>query len=74
MNGTGIIVKYQDKFLVVERTDNQQWTSPGGGIEDYERPDDAAIRELREESGIAVTRNDLQFVGVLQDPEKPHPS
>jgi len=69
-NGTGIIVKHEDKFLVVQRTDNGQWTSPGGGIEDYERPDDAAVRELLEESGIAVTREDLIPIELIVNTER----
>lgn len=30
------------------------WLPPGGHIEPHELPDDAAIREVREETGIAV--------------------
>src|SRR4051812_14319580 len=42
----------------------QMWLPPGGHIEPHELPDDAAIREVAEEAGIAVELVGERGVGV----------
>jgi 8-oxo-dGTP pyrophosphatase MutT (NUDIX family) len=36
-----------------------RWITPGGGIDPGESPIQAAVRELREETGISVSHSDL---------------
>lgn len=52
--GCGVIVIKDGKILVGTRKDNGLICGPGGHIEFGETPEDAAIRETREEFGINV--------------------
>ena len=51
----------------------RQWFPPGGHIHRAELPCDAAVREVREESGLEVellsSRSSIGQVGVLSQPE-----
>ena len=54
-NGVGIVVlNQQNKVFVAKRIDNPKdfWQMPQGGIDDGEKPIDAAYRELDEETGM----------------------
>lgn len=42
------------KLLLVHHKDLNKWVQPGGHIEDNETPEDAAIREVFEETGLKV--------------------
>jgi 8-oxo-dGTP pyrophosphatase MutT (NUDIX family) len=46
--------KPKKKILLVKRRDVQIWVIPGGGIEDGETPEEAAVREVKEENGYEI--------------------
>lgn len=53
----------RDRVLLVRHVEGNDWTSPGGMVEPYETPTNAAVREMWEETGlhVALTR----IVGVF---------
>lgn len=65
--GVGVLVVKDGKFLCGIRSDTGEITSPGGHIEKGETPEQAAIRETKEEFGITPT--DLKRVGCLKSPD-----
>ena len=53
----------EGRILLVRRSDDGQWCLPCGWVEPNESPEDAAVREAREETGLEVKSGDL--VGVF---------
>jgi 8-oxo-dGTP pyrophosphatase MutT (NUDIX family) len=55
--GAKCLVEYDNKFLFVRLAyAHKKWTIPGGGIKKNESPEDAAKREIREETGVYLSR------------------
>ncbi len=51
------------RVLLVRHVEGNLWTTPGGMVEPYETPADAAVRETWEETGIGVELE--RIVGVF---------
>ena len=49
-----IIDPYTKKILLIKHKKNRRWTQPGGHIEGDETPEEAALREVYEETGLRV--------------------
>lgn len=67
--GVGVLVVQDGRFLCGTRLKGGSVGGPGGHIEAGESPEDAAIRETREEFGI--TPKDLMPVAFLSDLKPP---
>ncbi len=40
------------KVLLLRKTDERRWCLPKGGVEEGEKPEEAALREIMEETGL----------------------
>lgn len=58
------------RLLVVYDAFKQHWTVPGGVVEAGEDPRSAAVREAREEAGVAVTAGALLGVFAMSWPDR----
>lgn len=69
--GASIIVEDgQGRILMQQRSDDGNWSYPGGRVEIDETVEDAARREVREESGLTVGA--LELLGVFSGTELDH--
>jgi len=53
--GVKCVIQYEGRWLMIRNSYGKgHWTFPGGAVDRGEDPADAAIREVREEVGIAL--------------------
>jgi ADP-ribose pyrophosphatase YjhB (NUDIX family) len=65
--GVNVAILQDGKVLLTRREDFEVWCLPGGGVEDGESLAQAARREAREETGLAVELTRL--VGLYSRPQ-----
>lgn len=68
--GASIIIFKDGKVLLQQRKDNKCWGYHGGRVELGEAVEEAAKRELLEETGL--TANSLELFGVFSGPDLHH--
>lgn len=52
-----------DRILTVRKRGTTAFMLPGGKLEQGEGPDSAALREVQEELGVQISKNDLTLLG-----------
>lgn len=62
-----IVLNQQNELLLQLRRDNGLWGYAGGAVELYERVEDAACRELKEETGLIA--DEIELLGVFSGPQ-----
>lgn len=66
-----VIKSDQGNILLAKPSYKKSWQLPGGGVDDGEGPEEAAIREVREELSLNLHPDNLQLTGTIykQDEE-----
>lgn len=68
-----VFVVWQSQVLLHEHRKLGKWLPPGGHIEAFELPDEAAIREVLEEAGVKIqlmVSDKLEFVPESDSPQQ----
>ena len=68
----GCVFNDRGEVLLQRRGDSNKWGFPGGAVELEETPQMAAVRELKEETGLDVETG--KIIGVYTDPDVLYPS
>ena len=66
--GVGVLVRRGDELLLVKRRGvhgDGTWSTPGGHLDFGETPEECAVREATEETGVTVNRP--TFVAITND-------
>jgi 8-oxo-dGTP pyrophosphatase MutT (NUDIX family) len=64
---TVLVFDADDRLLLLRHTNTRRWIAPGGMVEPDESPEQAAVREMREEIGCDVRLVDT--IGVFGGPK-----
>jgi len=53
------------RVLLAKSSYKKSWQMPGGGVEDGEGPEEAVVREAREELGLEIALDSLMLKGTI---------
>lgn len=68
VDSAGILLKCGDEFFLVHATGCQKmqgWGIPKGRVDKGETPEQAAVRETKEECGLTVSPSDIKFLTII---------
>ena len=66
--GSNCIITCNGKLLLEKRVDSDTWGLVGGGCKKWEEPDQAMAREVLEELGWRISRDQFRKIKVYGDP------
>ena len=66
--GANAIITKEDKLLLERRRDSDTWGLVGGGVKKYEEPIDAIAREVWEELGLRLSKDQFRKLAVYGEP------
>lgn len=71
VNTSLIYIEQNDSYLMLHRVKKQKdynkdkWIGIGGKFENAESPEECVIREVREETGLVLNQNQLEYRGLV---------
>ncbi len=71
VNTTLCYIEENNSYLMLHRTKKEKdynkdkWIGIGGKFENGESPEDCAVREVREETGLVIELSDLEYCGIV---------
>lgn len=71
VNTTLCYIEENNSYLMLHRTKKEKdynkdkWIGIGGKFENGESPEDCAVREVREETGLVIESSDLEYCGIV---------
>ena len=66
--GANVIITCNQKLLLEKRRDSDTWGLVGGGVKNYETPEQALVREIYEELGLRISKDRLRKLAVYGEP------
>ena len=66
--GANGIITCNGKLLLEKRRDSDTWGLVGGGVKNYETPEQALSREVYEELGLRVSKDRFRKLAVYGEP------
>lgn len=66
--GANVLIICDGKLLLEKRRDSDTWGLIGGGVKNHETEQQAAVREILEETGLRVRAQDLKKLKVYGEP------
>src|SRR5579875_28103 len=71
--GVRVVICTKNGYILIQKRSSSMLTDPeylefsvGGFVDTGEEPEEAAIREVREELGLQLGPSDLHFIGVFK--------